>query len=180
MFVADAPAKAFSLCIKHHSGYSSCSKCCSEGEYVNHRICFPDVGSVLRTDISFIEKHDDDYHRGEIPLVNITHFGPVTNIPLDYMHLVCLGVVKKLINLWFDGPLNIRIRSSVEKEISSKINEIRSSIPVEFQKKPRPFNEYNNEKQSNSEHFFFILNQFFLKIKYQLTLINIFLHYMLP
>lgn len=95
MFVADTPAKAFTLCIKHHSGYSSCTKCYSEGEYVIHRICFPDVGSVLRTDISFIEKHDDDYHRGETPLVNIPHFGPVTNVPLDYMHLVCLGVVKK-------------------------------------------------------------------------------------
>jgi len=126
MFVADSPAKAFALCIKHHSGYSSCTKCYSEGEYVNHRICFPDVGSVLRTDISFIEKHDDDYHRGETPLVNIPHFGPVTNVPLDYMHLVCLGVVKKLLNLWFEGPLNVRIRSSVEKEISFKINEIRS------------------------------------------------------
>lgn len=67
--VADSPAKAFALCIKHHSGYSSCTKCYSEGEYLNHRICFPDVDSVLRTDISFIEKHDDNYHRGETPFI---------------------------------------------------------------------------------------------------------------
>jgi len=53
---------------------------------------------------------------------------------------------KKLINLWFDGPLNVRIRSSVEKEISFKINEIRSYIPIEFQRKPRPLNEYKHWK----------------------------------
>jgi len=100
MFVTDLSAKAFGLYIKHHSGYSSCTKCYSEGEYVIHRICFPDVVSAeLRTDISFVEKHDDNFHRGETPLVNIPHFGPVTNVTLDYMHLVCLGVVKKLINL---------------------------------------------------------------------------------
>jgi len=165
MFVADSPAKAFALCIKHHSGYSSCTKCYSEGEYVNHRICFPDVGSVLRTDTSFIEKHDDNYHRGETPLVNIPHFGHVTNVPLDYMHLVCLGVVKKLINLWFEGPLNVRIRSSVEKEISFKINEIRSYIPIEFQRKPRPLNEYKHWKAVEFRTFLLYIGPIVLKNK---------------
>lgn len=31
---ADAPAKAFIMNVKHHSGYSSCSKCDVEGEYI--------------------------------------------------------------------------------------------------------------------------------------------------
>lgn len=71
-----------------------------------------------------------------------SHTGPVTNIPQDYMHLVCLEVVKKLIHLWFNGSLNVRIRSSIGKEISSKINYVKQFFPFEFQRKPRPLNEY--------------------------------------
>lgn len=41
MFLFDAVAKASILYIKGHSGYSSCSKCNQEGEYINNRICFP-------------------------------------------------------------------------------------------------------------------------------------------
>lgn len=108
MFVADIPAKAFILCIKHHNGYSSCTKCCTEGEYIDRRVCLPDIDSLSRTDKSFTEMID----YGKTPLLNIPGFGPVTNIPIDYMHLICLGVVKKIINFRFHGPLNVRLRSS--------------------------------------------------------------------
>jgi len=41
MFVCDAPAKDFSLKIKGHSGFSSCTRCIQEGEYLKNRVCFP-------------------------------------------------------------------------------------------------------------------------------------------
>lgn len=96
MFVADTPANAYVLNVKNHSGYSSCTKCTTEGEFLKNRICFPETDFVLRTDISFIEREDDAYHRGICPLVNLSNFGLVTNFPLDYLHLICLGIVKRL------------------------------------------------------------------------------------
>jgi hypothetical protein len=53
VFCADAPAKAFILNVKHHSGYSSCSKCDVEGAYINNRVCFTDFIGNKRTDINF-------------------------------------------------------------------------------------------------------------------------------
>lgn len=51
-FSVDCPAKSFMLCIKGHGGYSSCTKCMTEGEYVEHRICFPNNNASLRTDFN--------------------------------------------------------------------------------------------------------------------------------
>lgn len=38
--ICDIPAKSFVLCIKGHSGYSSCIKCIIKGEYIENRM-FP-------------------------------------------------------------------------------------------------------------------------------------------
>lgn len=40
--ICDAPAKAFILNVKTFSGYSSCTKCCVEGDYRKNRVCFLD------------------------------------------------------------------------------------------------------------------------------------------
>lgn len=52
-------------------------------------------------------------------LNNIPGFLPISNTPLDYMHLVCLGVVKKLILLWVKGPLSIRLSRRLINRISN-------------------------------------------------------------
>uniref|UniRef100_H2Y7T6 Uncharacterized protein n=1 Tax=Ciona savignyi TaxID=51511 RepID=H2Y7T6_CIOSA len=39
--------------------------------------------------------------------------GMVSQFPLDYMHLVCLGVVKKIILAWVKGPLRNRLSSTI-------------------------------------------------------------------
>jgi len=104
-------AKSFVLCVKGHSGYFSCTKCQTEGEYVGHRICFPQVDAPLRTDNDFIEKIDDNYHKPNITcnLLKVPHFKPVTNVPLDYMYLICLGIMRKLIYLWLEGDLKYQL-----------------------------------------------------------------------
>jgi len=99
--ICDAPAKSFVLCIKGHSGYSSCTKCYTEGEYVNNRICFPQVDAPRRTNDDFIQKIDDYYHKPNITcsLLEIPHFKPVTNVPSDYLHLLYFGIMRKMIYL---------------------------------------------------------------------------------
>jgi len=66
------------------------------------------VDAPLRTDDDFIRKTDDNYRKPHITcsLLRIPHFKPVTNVPLDHMHLVFLGIMRKLINLWLSGKLD--------------------------------------------------------------------------
>lgn len=51
---------------------------------------------------------DEGHHLGSSPLV-ATSLGMVSGFPLDYMHLVCLGVMRWLLHLWLKGPLACRL-----------------------------------------------------------------------
>jgi len=44
-------------------------------------------------DSELIMKSDEDYHLRTSALEKIQHLGLVTQIPLDYFHLICLGVM---------------------------------------------------------------------------------------
>ncbi|KYM95855.1 hypothetical protein ALC62_13489, partial [Cyphomyrmex costatus] len=138
--ICDTPAKAFVLCVKGHTGYSSCTKCTTEGEYAGRRMCFPQVDAPLGSDNNFIQKKDDSYHKPNITcsLLNIPHFKPVTNVPLDYMHLICLGIVRKLLNLWLYGDLRYRLQHRAVNDFSECLfTQLKRYVPAEFARKPR-------------------------------------------
>lgn len=44
--------------------------------------------------------------KGISPLVKIPHFGLTLSSPVDYMHCICLGVVKLLMDIWLDSKNN--------------------------------------------------------------------------
>ncbi|KAB0803466.1 hypothetical protein PPYR_00436, partial [Photinus pyralis] len=109
-FMCDSPARAFLKCIKYHSGYSSCEKCIEVGNYVDGRVVFLSTSAPKRTDHSFKNQTDEDHHTGISPLIEI-QLGMVSQFPIDYMHNICLGVVKKLLTLWLNGPLQFRLQN---------------------------------------------------------------------
>lgn len=92
-FVCDMPARAFVKCVAGHSRYSGCDKCTQRGVYVNS-VTFPECQAQLRTDESFANMSDMRHHH---------NLGMVSQFPIDYMHLVCLGVTRKLVYLWLKG-----------------------------------------------------------------------------
>lgn len=63
---------------------------------------FPDLNSKLRTNEELYCQTDDDYHKETSFLCDLK-IDLVTSVPLDYMHLVLLGIVKRLINLYHNG-----------------------------------------------------------------------------
>ena len=107
-FICDALARAFIKCIKGHSGYHSCERCVQKGLYVSGKITFPEFGARLRTNVSFDEMRDSAHHTDISPLKEL-NVGFVLQFVLDYMHLVCLTIVRKIIFLWMKGPLSSRI-----------------------------------------------------------------------
>ncbi|CAG9771466.1 unnamed protein product [Ceutorhynchus assimilis] len=140
--ICDAPAKSFILCVKGHTGYFSCTKCVQEGEYINGRVTFPDLSAVLRTDDDFKNKTCEDYHRGNSPFDELS-VGLVSQVPLDYMHLVCLGVMKRLIIFWVKGNKSVRLPELKLKTVDENLITLKSSIPKEFCRLPRGTNAQN-------------------------------------
>jgi len=173
-FIADTPAKAFCLQIKSHTGYFSCTKCKTEGEFIT-RMCFPDINAPRRTHEEFVLGSDESYHTGITPLKNIPNFSFINNIPSDYMHLVLLGTMKKLIALWIrpGGPLSVRMRSKIVEDVSTiLIENIRPVVPSEFQRKPSALNHFSQWKAVDFRMFLLYTGVGVLKNKVQPIVYN--------
>lgn len=153
-FVADRPARSFVKCVKGHGGYHSCERCDDEGEYVSNRIVYSTKSGMRRSNISFRAKSDPDHHIGSLssPMVGL-EFDMVLQFSLDYMHLVLLGVVKKLLCMWISGPLTCRLPAKLVTQLSEKLVNCAKYFPVEFQRKPRSLKELSRYKATEFRHF---------------------------
>ena len=154
-FVCDAPARAYIKSVKSHSGYSGCDKCTQAGEY-RGKMTFPETDAPLRTDIAFDEMVDEEHHVQPCVLRRLSpSLGLVSQFTLDYMHLVCLGVVKRLLLLWMKGPLQCRLGGQAKTFISECLLSMRCHIPQEFARKPRALSE--TERWKATEFRLFLL-----------------------
>lgn len=106
------------------------------GTYLG-KITFQDVNAPLRTDTSFRNKLQQTHHTGDSPLLALD-IDMASQSVVDYMHLVCLGVMRKLLyKTWLIGPRHTRISQGQSALISQRLSTMRSSTPVDFQRKPR-------------------------------------------
>lgn len=153
-FICDAPARAFVKQIKGHNAYHGCEKCTQRGTW-NDKVTFPETGASLRTDVSFNEMADSEHHL-EIrsPLCELS-IGMISQFVLDPMHLVYLGVTRKLIWLWMKGPVAIkcRIGGNNVRAISEKLLLFHEYIPREFQRKCRSLAEIDRWKATEFRQF---------------------------
>ncbi|KAK9687290.1 hypothetical protein QE152_g36557 [Popillia japonica] len=150
-FVCDAPARAYLKCIKSHSGYSSCERCTVHGEYLKGRVIFRNISHFKRTDELFIAQDDEDgeYLKGRFPT--------------DYMHCVCLGVMRKLLCSWVGGNLKVRLSSNAVNSISNKLVALKDFIPIEINRKPRTLRELPRFKATEFRTFLLYLGPLVLK-----------------
>lgn len=161
-FICDAPAKAFVKCVKSHGGYSSCDKCTEYGDYVNGRVVLQNLNAPLRTDDSFSEQIDENHHLGISPLTNL-NVGLVSLFVIDYMHAVCLGVMKKLLNSWVGGSLKVRLQARVVNNITEHIISLRNFIPEEINRKPRSLSDLQRWKATEFRTFLLYIGPIVLK-----------------
>jgi len=152
-FVCDAPARAYVKGIKSPSGYSSCEKCTVHGEYYG-KVIFPVANCPLRTDEAFDAMTDEDHHISPCPLKPLP-IGYVTQFGLDYMHLACLGVMRRLILYWKgpNGPLHVRLGRKLICDLSSHLLYLSQFVPVEFARKPRSLDEVLRWKATEFREF---------------------------
>lgn len=78
----------------------------------------------------------------------------MTEVPLDYMHLICLGVVKKLlVSTWCFGPPPHKLPARIVNDISDLLINMAQYIPCEFVRKPRALREAKRFKATELRQF---------------------------
>ena len=102
-FLCDAPARVFLKCIIGHTGYYACERCLIKGSW-NGRVVFNSTEPcLLRTEESFSNFSYKNHQKRPLPLLD-HGISCIQRFPLDYVHMVCLGVTKRLIHYLKSGP----------------------------------------------------------------------------
>lgn len=148
--VADAPARSFLKCIKNHNAYYGCERCSRKGKW-KQRVIYPiREDGELYSDDSFESQTYEKHHNDTSPLVALD-LGMITQIPLDYMHLCCLGVMKKLVLTWVEGIGHFRKREI--QEVSMICLELGKQLPKQFSRKSRGICEVRHWKATEFRSF---------------------------
>lgn len=115
---------------------------------------FPEVNARRRTDDSFRQETDEEHHVQHSPFTEVG-IDMITCFPYDYMHLVCLGVMRRLLDLWISttGPMHCRISSSQASMVSDRLLALRNYIPSEFARRPRALIERCRWKATELRQF---------------------------
>ncbi|CAG9789833.1 unnamed protein product [Diatraea saccharalis] len=104
-FVCDSPARAFIKGVCNFHGKHGCMKCVTVGEYSHnsHTVTFPDTICSERTNDGFRNKLYGAHHKNDSPLLNLP-IDLVKDFPVgDSLHLIDLGIMKRLLVAWRDG-----------------------------------------------------------------------------
>lgn len=81
-----------------------------------------------------------DHHQNDLsPLIPIVNC--IDDFPLDYMHMVLLGVVKRALIFMLRGDKICKISQQQAIEITNRLILSRENIPSNFNRKPRPLDE---------------------------------------
>lgn len=89
---------------------------------------------------------------GKSPLLALD-IDMVNTFPIDYMHNVCLGVMRKLLNCWVGGKLTVRLASQTVKLLSNRLLSFREYMPREINRKPRSLDELPRFKATEFRSF---------------------------
>ena len=160
--VCDAPAKAMVKGTKQFSGYYGCDKCAQRGEWMG-RITYPQVRNVpMRTDTSFRQRTNVEHHNAHSPFCDLP-IDMIKTFPMDYMHQVCLGVMKRLILVWLRGKKENRISAQQANAVSLKLLSLQRYIPNIFVRKPRSLEDIDKWKATEFRQFLLYTGKVALK-----------------
>lgn len=155
--ICDSVARAYVRQVKSHSGYWGCDKCSQKGQrLMNHRMVFPSLNDCRRSDATFRSRSNRPHHIGTSPFEKLP-IDMVLDFPLDPMHLIYLGVVKRLLGLWrtADRSSLVRISGSQLKQIDLRLLAAVPSLTVDFPRKCSSI--FNHERWKATECRQFLL-----------------------
>nr|CAH8845402.1 unnamed protein product [Trichobilharzia regenti] len=118
----------------------------------------------IRTDDSFRQRMQSSHHRGDCIFEEL-NIDMVKCFPLDPMHLVYLGVVRKLVSLWQDlaKKNEMHVDRLMLGNIDGKILDCAGMTPRDFPRKCRGLTEVSRWKATECRLFLLYLGPVVLK-----------------
>ena len=152
-FICDAPARAFLKCIKGHNASQGCERCEATATRIESRMVYTSTDvSPSRTDEMFRQLKYVIHQKTPSPLLDVGILC-VNQFPLDYMHLVCLGVVKRILVFLIRGPSKCKLLQRQQLELSERLLSLKGSMPGEFARQPRALDELDRWKATEYRQF---------------------------
>ena len=102
-----------------------------------------------------------EHHNAVSPFVDFVNM--VTEFPYDYMHLVCLGVMKRLLLIWINGPQATRLTKACVMNISNRLLEMKECVTTDFSRKPRGLQDIHYWKATELRLFLLYIGPVVLK-----------------
>ena len=151
-FICDAPARSFLKCTQGHTGYFACERCTIRGTW-NGRVTYDTEAEFpLRTDEKFDNLEYGEHQKRLSPLV-ICGSSLINDFSLDYMHLVCLGVVKKVLTYLKKGPPCCKLSKAQTSELSEILLSFQGKLPSDFARQPRSLKVLDRWKATEFRQF---------------------------
>ncbi|KAI8125589.1 hypothetical protein CVS40_4497 [Lucilia cuprina] len=156
-FVCDAPAKAFVCGIKGHMSLNGCSWCRQIGVRIDNVNTFSTYIGEKRTNEDFQQRTFKDFHKPmylELQMkLEVVGIKMMTQFPLDAMHLIDLGITKKILSAIINKKTINQVNQSSIQQISEKLMSLSKHIPREFSRKPRALSEIGRWKATEFRQF---------------------------
>lgn len=128
-FACDAPPRVALKCIVGHTGYDACERCNIKGNWVSSGVTFDEAGDFeMRTHEGFTNKSYSSHQKKESPLIQ-RNICCIISFVLDYMHLVCLGVTRRILNFLRKGPAVSCLSHAKLALVSEHLVSLRGNIP---------------------------------------------------
>ena len=163
-FLCDAPARAFLKAVKYHSGYSSCERCTQHGTWEGRVVYNVMEHTHARTDAGFANmEYQEEGHQMHVSPLAYCGVQCVSQFPLDYLHLVCLGVMKRILYYLKNGPRKCKLSAGQMSLLSAALSNYRGKMPSEFARQPRGLDELERWKATEFRQFMLYTGPLVLK-----------------
>jgi len=140
-----------------------------EGEYLFGSVSFNDETAQERTDDSFLNRTNEEHHVGISPLLDITGIGLVSSIPLDYMHLCCLGIMKKILHCIVRGSKVVNLCGPIRLSkdqiilINNRLKIVSKWLCSDFVRVPYNLNDFHAFKATELRQIMLYTGPFLFK-----------------
>lgn len=135
---------------RSYNGYYACERCKIKGYSVKKNVrIYPKLTCKLRTHESFEKKKQVSHHlkHETSPLLAIPDFKIIKDVLLDYMHLLCLSLIKYLMEKWVGKKRTVsKFKRKKIKKFRELLNLLKTKVPSEFQRKDFDLDLWNTWK----------------------------------
>lgn len=148
-FIADAPARAFILAHAGHKSISPCSKCWVQGESLRQGvIAFRGVDHRARTNQEYAYRIDGDHHSEHTTPLYRLPMNLIVQVVFEYMHLVCLGIMKKIFSVIIEGKYayHLKLNRHLIRTLSARLALVKIYCPRDFARKPEDVTKFSQFK----------------------------------